>query len=116
MRKLIWIAIVSLLTLAASRPVAARVVRMESAVALVDHSGSSIEQAFRQAFDTAVAGARAMGLPTMRVGDARVLTNAVILLVVATDETIDDDDGEDVMDEDGLESFEGEATIAPLVL
>ena len=108
MRMLTWFAIVSLVTFAVAPPVSARVVRMESAVALADHSGPSVEQAFKQAFDTAVTGARAMGLPSMRVDDAFILADAVMLLVIASDESDDDED-------DGDEVFEVAPKPAPLV-
>src|SRR5206468_10903584 len=65
-----------------------------------DHSGAgnrsepSVKHALREAFEISVRGALAMGLKHMRVDGARVLPDAVILAMVATDE--DDDAGEEV--------------------
>ena len=83
-----------LVLLACGSPAAARVVRMETRVALEDRSEPSVKQALREAFEISVRGALAMGLSRMRVDGARVLPDAVILAMVATDE--DDDAGEDV--------------------
>ena len=60
-----------------------------------------------QAFDTAVTGARAMGLLSMRVDDAFILADAVVLMVVATDEQDDDEDDDAV--------FDAKPAMAPLV-
>ncbi len=92
MRALRWFVAVSLLALVTASPVAARVVRIETAVTLADRSEASVEQALRQALDTSVRGALAMGLVRMWVDDARVLSNAVVLAMVATDEELDDED------------------------
>ena len=114
MRMLTWFGVVAFVTFAIAPAASARVVRMESAVALADHSGPTVEEALKQAFDTAVTGARAMGLPTMRVNDALILADAVIVLVVATDEK--DADIEDDEDEDDDDILEMEPTLAPLAV
>ncbi|PYM92058.1 MAG: hypothetical protein DME04_17120 [Candidatus Rokuibacteriota bacterium] len=93
MRMVVWLATVLMLLTVAS-PAWARVVRMETTVALEDRSEPSVKQALREAFEISVRGALAMGLSRMRVDGARVLPDAVILAMVATDE--DDDAGEEV--------------------
>ena len=93
MRMIVWLA-TGLMLLAAASPARARVVRMETTVALGDRSEPSVKQALREAFEISVRGALAMGLSRMRVDGARVLPDAVILAMVATDE--DDDAGEEV--------------------
>ncbi len=92
MRALTWLVLASLVAIAIASPVSARVVRMETTVALADHTGPSVDRALRQALDTAVRGAIAMGFSSMWVHDARVLAAAVILQLVATDEQFDDED------------------------
>lgn len=92
MRVLTWFAIVSLVALAVASPVSARVVRMETTVALADQSEPSIERALRRALDITVSRALAMGLSSIWLDEARVLSDAVILRMVATDEELDEED------------------------
>jgi hypothetical protein len=94
MRVFVWLAAASLIL--ATSPVSARVVRMETTVALHDHSEPSIRQAVREAFDTSVRGAIAMGFSRVWVDEARVLPAAVVLAMVATDE---DDDADETRDQ-----------------
>ena len=90
MRVLVWLAAASLIL--ATSPVSARVVTMETTVALSDHSEPSIRQAVREAFETSVRGAIAMGFSRVWVDEARVLPAAVVLAMVATDEDDDADE------------------------
>ena len=95
MRTLVWLTAASLTLCVAVSPVSARVVRMETKVALEDQSEPSIRQALREAFQTAVRGAIAMGFSRVWVDGARVLPDAVVLAMVATDEDDDADDARD---------------------
>ena len=52
----------------------------------------AIKQAIREAFEISVRGALAMGLRHVSVDGARVLSDAVVLALVATDEVDDADD------------------------
>ncbi|PYN27706.1 MAG: hypothetical protein DMD99_01615 [Candidatus Rokuibacteriota bacterium] len=90
MRVLVWLAAASLIL--ATSPVSARVVSMETTVALYDHSEPSIRQAAREAFETSVRGVIAMGFSRVWVDEARVLPAAVVLAMVATDEDDDADE------------------------
>jgi hypothetical protein len=90
MRVLVWLAAASLIL--ATSPVSAGVVRTETTVALYDHSEPSIRQAAREAFETSVRGAIAMGFSRVWVDEARVLPAAVVLAMVATDEDDDADE------------------------
>ncbi len=95
MRTLVWLTAASLTLCVAVSPVSARVVRMETKVALEDQSEPSIRQALREAFQTAVRGAIAMGFSRVWVDGARVLPDAVVLAMVATDEDDDADEARD---------------------
>jgi hypothetical protein len=86
MRMLVWLTAALLALCVAAAPVSARVVRMETRVALEDHSELSIRQALLEAFQISVRGALAMGLSNVSVDGARVLPGAVVLALVATDE------------------------------
>ena len=92
MRMLVWLTAASLALSVAAAPVAGREVKMETRVALEDHSEGSIKQALREAFEISVRGAIAMGLPHVSVDGVRVLSDAVVLALVATDEVDDADD------------------------
>ena len=95
MRTLVWLTAASLTLCVVASPVSARVVRMETKVALEDQSEPSIRQAVREAFQTAVRGAIAMGFSRVWVDGARVLPDAVVLAMVATDEDDDADEARD---------------------
>ncbi len=95
MRTFVWLTAASLTLCVATSPVLARVVRMETKVALEDQSEPSIRQALREAFQTAVRGAIAMGFSRVWVDGARVLPDAVVLAMVATDEDDDADEARD---------------------
>lgn len=71
-------------------PASARVVRMETSVNLTDRSDPAVKQALKEAFDTSMRGAVAMGFTRIRVDGFQVRQDTVVLATVATDE--DDDD------------------------
>jgi len=79
-------------TVVAVSPASARVVRMETVVSLTDRSDPGVKQALREAFDTSMRGAVAMGFSRIRVDAIQVLQDTVVLATVATDEDDDDDD------------------------
>ena len=99
MRVFVQLVAVSLALCVAAAPVSARwwraspasrrVVRMETKVMLEDHSELGIKLAVREAFQLSVRGAIAMGLPHVSVDGVRVLPDAVVLALVATDENDD---------------------------
>lgn len=94
MRKLTWLAVVPLVAIAIASPVSARVVRMETTVALADLSDQAVTLALRQALDGSVRAVVAMGLAWLCVDEARILSDAVVLRTVGTDEEPVDRDGE----------------------
>lgn len=71
-------------------PASARVVHMQTVVNLTDRSDPAVKQALKEALDTCVRGAVAMGFSHIRVDAIQVLQDTVVLATVATDE--DDDD------------------------
>lgn len=71
-------------------PASARVVRMETSVNLTDRSDPAVKQALKEAFDTSMRGAVAMGFTHIRVDGFQVRQDTVVLATIATDE--DDDD------------------------
>ena len=72
-------------------PALARVVRMETSVNLTDRSDPAVKQALKEAFDTTMRGAVAMGFTRIRVDGFQVRQDTVVLATVATDEDDDDD-------------------------
>jgi len=81
-----------LLALAAAAPAWARVVKIETTEPLSDHSDQAVEGALKGALDRCVRGATAMGLSWIWLDRALVLTDKVIVSMVATDDDVDDDD------------------------
>jgi hypothetical protein len=67
----------------------ARVVDIETTVALPDHSDQAIEGALEHALDTCVRGATAMGLASIWLDRALVLTDKVVVKMTASDEDVD---------------------------
>ena len=90
MRILAALMLALLTALATASPASARVVLMEASVTLEDHTAPAIEQAIRRALNMVASGALAMGLSSMRLDDARVLEDIVIVSVVASDEEVDE--------------------------
>ena len=81
------------LMLALNAPTAAwaRVAKIESTAPLPDHSDQAIDRAIKAAVDKCVRGATAMGLLWIWVEDALVLTDRVIVKMIATDEVEEDE-------------------------
>jgi len=73
-------------------PAWARIVRMKTVVTLTDRSDPAIKAAVREAFDTSMRGAIAMGFVRIRVDAIEVLQGTVVLATVATDGDDDDDE------------------------
>src|SRR5256712_8867962 len=88
-----WLARVALLeAFAAGVPVRARVGKIEAEEPLPDRSDQAVEGALQGALDRCVRGATAMGLSWIWLDRALVLTDKVIVSMVATDDDVDDDD------------------------
>ncbi len=90
--RMLGLAIAVLVTLSSTAPAAARVVRMQTLVSLPDRSERSIDTALRRALDTSIRGLAAMGLSTIQVAGTRILDDAVVVSVIATDDELDDID------------------------
>ena len=90
-----WTSLVaaSLLAAALVTPAWARTVKIETTVPLVDHSEATLNLAMQQAVETTVQGATAMGLSWIWVDGARVLSDSLVVRMVATDDDPDDEDG-----------------------
>lgn len=99
------IGIVGLGIAAFAPPALAGMAAIETTAALPDQSEASVKAAVDQAVNTAVQGAKAMGLPRIELRGARVLPGAVTVLIIAKDTDADpleemlggtsyDDDGE----------------------
>jgi len=83
-------AVVAILaTLIAPAMASARVVTIETTAALSDLSDRSIEGALENAVDTCVRGAAAMGLTSIWLDRALVLTDKVVIKMTASDEEAD---------------------------
>ena len=67
----------------------ARVVTIETTAALPDRSDQSIEGALENAVDTCVRGAAAMGLTSIWLDRALVLSDKVVIKMIASDESAD---------------------------
>jgi len=88
--------VVLLLALAAPAPAWARVIKIERAAPLSDHSEQSIDAALKGAVDTCVRDATAMGLSWIRLDRAQVLKDQVVVQMLATDEEVEDDEVNEV--------------------
>jgi len=88
-----WLVAASLLAAALVTPAWARTVRIETTVPLVDHSEATLNLAMQHAVETTVQGATAMGLSWIWVDGARVLSDSLVVQMVATDDEPDDEDG-----------------------
>jgi len=71
-------------------------VTIKAAVSLSDHSPETFERAITEALDTTVRGATAMGFSWIRLDGARVLEDAVVVRMLASDH-----DSENTPDEEG---------------
>src|SRR4029450_4707812 len=75
-----WLLAATLVT-----PAWARTVRIETTVPLTDHSDEARNRAMRQAVAKSVQGATAIGMNRMRIDGAWVLSDTLVLWMVATD-------------------------------
>jgi hypothetical protein len=73
----------------------ARTVKLEAAEPLSDTSDAAVEHALKNALDSCVRRATAMGLAWIWLQDATVLPNRVIVKMVASDEDPDEAGDED---------------------
>jgi hypothetical protein len=78
-----------LATLTAPAMASAKVVTIEATAALPDMSDKTIEGALESAVDTCVRGAAAMGLTSIWLDRALVLTDKVVIKMTASDEEAD---------------------------
>jgi hypothetical protein len=78
-----------LLALVVPTTAGARVVKFETSAALPDHSENAIDGAFENALDTCVRGAVAMGLTSIWLDRAIVMTDKVVVKMTASDEDTD---------------------------
>lgn len=92
MGRLRWVMTVAFLTLVITIPAHATVVKIETAAPLADLSEQSVDAAFRQAVETCIRGAAAMGLPTLLLDRVAVVSNHVVARILATDDAQDDED------------------------
>ena len=95
MRKFVPLALALLLMSAIAPPAWARIVAIEAAVPLAD-SEEALRSAVKKAIENAVRGAAALGLGSLRVNDAKVSSNALMLRLIATDDNPDDTDPDDL--------------------
>jgi len=86
-------------TIVAVSPAWARVARTQTVVSLTDRSDPAVKQALREAFDTSLRGAVAMGFSRIRVDAIQVLQDTVVLATVATDGDDDDEAPENARDQ-----------------
>ena len=99
MRILAGLVALGMAMIVAVSPAWARVVRMQTVVSLTDRSDPAVKQALREAFDTSLRGAVAMGFSRIRVDAIQVLQDTVVLATVATDGDDDDEAPENARDQ-----------------
>jgi hypothetical protein len=85
MRPLSWLALTVLVGVSVASPAWRRVATIETTAPLQDHAEQSIKTAFKEAVETAVRGAVAMGLSWVKLGRTQVLENMVTVQILATD-------------------------------
>ena len=93
------VAILTMATAVAVSPASARVVRMQTVVTLTERTDPAVKQALREALDTSVRGAVAMGFSRIRVDAIQVLQDTVVLATVATDGDDDDEAPDNARDQ-----------------
>jgi hypothetical protein len=86
MRRVSGIALALLLLTVSAASSAATVATIATRSPLADHEEASVTAALREAVQTAVVGAAAMGLRWFQIRHALVLDDAVTVEIVATDE------------------------------
>ena len=112
-----WAGIVAVMVgvavVALASPALAGMAAIETTAPLPDQSEASVKAAVDQAVDTAVQGAKAMGLPRVELRGARVLPGAVTVLIIARD--TDADPLEDMLGGTSYDDEDGESaeTSAP---
>ena len=84
-----FVVMVLLVLIIAPGMAVARVVTIETTAALPDLSDRAIEGALETAVDTCVRGAAAMGLTSIWLDRALVLTDKVVIKMTASDEDAD---------------------------
>jgi hypothetical protein len=84
-----FVVVAVLATLIAPAMASAKVVTIEATAALPDLSDRTIEGALESAVDTCVRGAAAMGLTSIWLDRALVLTDKVVIKMTASDEEAD---------------------------
>jgi hypothetical protein len=87
-----WLGVAAILwaTLMPAGVAWARTVKLEAAEPLADASDPAVERALKNALDSCVRRATAMGLAWIWLQDATVLPNRVIVKMVASDEDLDE--------------------------
>jgi hypothetical protein len=86
------LSITLLLVLAISTPGWARTVKIETTVPLTDRSDASVGLALKGAVDICVRGATAMGLAWIRLQQAALAGDQLVVRMVASDEDQEDED------------------------
>jgi len=102
MRLLSQLAITFLLVLSLASPSLARVAAIQATAPLKDHSEQSVTTAVKEAVETAVRVAVAMGLPWVKVHRALLGEDAVSVEVLATE--MDPEEGENDQEKDKEEN------------
>jgi hypothetical protein len=85
MRTLNCLAFAFVLVLCVGSPALARMASIQMAAPLQDHAEQSIQAAFKEAVETAVKGAAAMGMSWIQLGRAMVLEDMVAVQIIASD-------------------------------
>jgi len=93
MRRFSWLALALLLVLGVASPAVARLATIETTAPLQDHAEQSIKTAFKEALQTAVRGAVAMGLSWVKISRALVLQDIVTVQILATDTKPEGEEG-----------------------
>lgn len=84
----IWISLAAAVVLAVTltTPASPRTVKFETAVAVADQTDESLDRAIRQALETTVRAATAMGLTWIWLDRASLAGGAIHIRMVATDD------------------------------
>ena len=87
MRSIAGLVLALVMVVLLGSPAMARVAAIQTTAALRDHSEESITEALQKAFDDALRGAAAMGLPQVQIDDAVILPerNSVAVRILAAD-------------------------------
>ena len=93
-----WLVGAVLLGALAVTPATARVVTIQTAASLPDRSDRSVDQALDIAVGDCVRRATAMGLSWIRLQDAAIVTDHLVVQMVATDEEIEGEEEVRVID------------------